>query len=147
MTCFLRFYKLSAMIIVWVLLSAPVAFSAETIKWYSYNEAMALNKSMNKKVYINFYTDWCGYCRMMEKKTFTDEKVIAYLNTNYIPVRVNAEKERKVAMMYGAQAFPDNTFITEKGELIGKQPGYLSPEDFLKVITFVYEDKYKSKPK
>ena len=123
------------------------AQAAEGIKWYSYDEAMALTKSEKKKVYINFYTDWCGYCRKMEKKTFTDGNVIAYLNKNYLPVRVNAEKERSVAAKYKAFSFPDNTFITETGEYIGKQPGFLGPSDFLKMLTFVYEEKYKNKSK
>lgn len=139
--------KVTVIIISLVLFTATAAFSGQGIKWFSYDEAMALSKSQNKKVYINFYTDWCGYCTKMEKKTFTDEKVIAYLNKNYLPVRVNAEKNRKVAAQYRAFQFPDNTFVASNGEFIGKQPGYLGPSDFLKVIQFVYEDKYKNKAK
>ena len=140
-----RLNKVTVILISFVLVTATTAFSGQGIKWYSYDEAMALNKSQNKKVYINFFTDWCGYCRKMEKETFTDEKVISYLNANYLPVRVNAEKDRKVAAQYRAFSYPDNTFLTEKGEFIGKQPGYLDPKGFLKILTFVYEDKYKNK--
>lgn len=142
-----RFYKIIGLISVLSFCVAAMAVAEETINWRSYDEGMALGKSEQKKVYINFYADWCGYCRKMEKETFTDENVITFLNEKYISIRVNADKERKVALEYKAFALPDNAFFTEKGEIIGKQPGYLSPSDFMKLITFIYEEKYKSAAK
>ena len=54
------------------------------ISWHPYDEGMALGKSHEKKVFINFYATWCTYCRMMDTTTFKDAAVIAYLNENFI---------------------------------------------------------------
>lgn len=127
--------------------SASTASAGDNIKWYSYEEGLALVKAKNKKMYINFHADWCGYCHKMKKKTFADPKVISFLNTNYIPVRVNSDKEKKISSQFGIRGLPANWFLDEKGEKIGNQPGYLGPKDFLDILKFVNENKYKSKKK
>jgi len=65
--------------------SSSMASSRE-IKWYSYEEGTALGKKLGKKIFIDFYADWCGYCRMMDRSTFKDASVIAILNRDFIPV-------------------------------------------------------------
>ncbi|GAB6097631.1 thioredoxin fold domain-containing protein [Desulfatiferula olefinivorans] len=120
------------------------ALSAETISWHSYDDGMARAKAEQKKVYINFHADWCGYCHKMERETFKDGQVIAYLNKNYIPVRIDSDKQKDLARKYRVRGLPDHVFVAETGETIGNQPGYLGPRDFMKVITFVYEEQYKT---
>lgn len=123
------------------------ALASDGITWYSYEEGMALAKTNNKKVYINFHAEWCGYCHKMEKETFKDSKVISYLNQNFVPIRINSDKEKALARQYRVRGLPDNIFTTGAGENIGNQPGYLGPADFMKVMAFVYEEKYKSNSK
>jgi thioredoxin-related protein len=127
---------------------SPVdALSAETISWYSYDEGLARAKTEQKKVYINFHADWCGYCHKMERETFKDNQVIAYLNKNYIPVRIDSDKQKDLARKYRVRGLPDHVFLAETGETIGNQPGFLGPRDFMKIITFVYEEQYKTSGK
>lgn len=118
--------------------------SADTVKWYSYDEGMALAKQEGKHVYINFHADWCGYCHKMVKNTFKDKSVVAFLNENYISIRLNSDKERKLARQYGVRGLPENWFLTSTGARVGNKPGYMGPKDFLKVLTFVHEKKYAS---
>lgn len=127
-----------------VFLFLPVyAMAAGSITWYDYDKGLALAKEKKKKVYINFYADWCGYCKKMEKETFVDSKVISYLSDHFISVRLNSDKERKLATQYSVRGLPANYFLTESGDTIGNQPGYLDAETFMKVLNFIKEEKYK----
>jgi len=112
------------------------------IQWHPYNEGMALGKSKNKKVFINFYADWCGYCKVMDKETFEDPSVISYLNENFISIRVNVDKERMIAARYRINPLPDTWFISEKGEPIGNKPGFVSAKDLLPILKFISTDSY-----
>ncbi len=66
------------------------------IHWYTIEEALAANEDEPKKLFIDMYTDWCGWCKVMDKKTFTDAEVIKTLNENYYPVKFNAEQKEPV---------------------------------------------------
>ena len=116
--------------------------SSGGIKWNGYKEGMALARENGKKIYINFHASWCGYCVKMEKTTFKDDTVIRYLNTNFIPIRVDADKEKKVANDYGVRGLPANWFVENSGKRIGNQPGYLDAKQLLKLLKFVSSGEY-----
>lgn len=129
----------------WVLLlSAPSALAGSTdIQWYSYESGIKQIKKSDKKGYLHFYTDWCSYCKMMKQKTFSDADVAEYLNANFIPIRINAEKEPKVARQYGANQFPFNGFVDQEAEQIGNQPGFIPPETMVQILRYIDSDDYK----
>ena len=65
----------------------------QSIKWLSFEEAAKIaEKGTSKKFFIDVYTDWCGWCKKMEKETFNDPKVRAYMLANYHMVKLNAEQ-------------------------------------------------------
>jgi thioredoxin-related protein len=119
------------------------AFSAASIKWFSYDEGMKLGKSENKKIFLHFYTDWCPYCKKMAKETFTDTAVASYLNTHFIPIRVNSDIQRKIAAMYNVRGIPVTWFLTENGERIGALPGFISQDRLLKILGKVKQPDQK----
>jgi thioredoxin-related protein len=120
------------------------AFSSDRINWHTYKEGMELGKKDRKKVFLYFYTDWCGYCRDMEKVTFRNQSVIDILNGRFIPVKVNADKEKGPASDYNVKGFPSNWFIDEKGENISALPGYIPPGKLLVILKYIHTDSYKS---
>lgn len=120
------------------------ASSSGKINWHTYKEGMELGKKDRKKVFLYFYTDWCGYCREMEKVTFIDQSVIDILNSRFIPVRVNADKEKGAASDYNIKGFPTNWFIDEKGDGISALPGYIPPEKLSFILKYIHSDSYKS---
>lgn len=127
-----------------LLLAAAPAFAGSTdIQWYSYESGMEQIKKSDKKGYLHFYTDWCSYCKMMQQETFSDADVVAYLNANFIPIRVNAEEEPKVARQYGANQFPFNWFVDKETEGIVSQPGFIPPETMVHVLRYIGSDDYK----
>jgi thioredoxin-related protein len=113
--------------------SVGTASSGE-IKWYSYEEGMALGKKLGKKVFIEFYADWCGFCRMMDVSTFKDASVIAILNRDFIPVKVHSDKEHDIALRYNIRALPNMAFISEDGTKISTVPGYIPSEKLVEIL-------------
>ena len=114
------------------------AFSKE-IEWQSFAKGITRSKSENKKLFVHFYADWCGACRIMENKTFKDPDIIAYLNENFISIKVNTDREQQTSAMFRIQFLPDNWFITEGGNPIGHQPGYITPEQLKVILKAVME--------
>mgnify|MGYP002395166942 CR=1 FL=1 len=129
--------------IIFAFSTAAMAANQE-INWYSYKAGMEKISKENKKGYIHFYTDWCTYCKIMNQKTFTDDSVIAFLNQNFVPIRVNAEEQRDVAKKYGVSKFPNNWFIGEDKSEIGKRPGFIPAEIMLKMLQYVSSDSFKN---
>ena len=141
--------------------SAPKA----TLKWYTWEEAVELNKTKPKKMFVDVYTDWCGWCKRMDKSTFADSSVTAYLNANFYPVKLNAEQKADVqfngqnfkymdsgngrgvhalaySLLEGNLGYPSYVYLNEKYERIMISPGYKEPKDILKEFKFAFEEHY-----
>ena len=130
--------------------------SADKIQWYTLEEAMKASEKNPKKLFIDFYTDWCGWCKVMDKKTFTDAQVINFMNENFYSVKFNAEqkdalifkgKEYKFlqagkrgihSFAYEAldrsASYPSFVVLDEKLNKHGIIKGYRTPEQFLQLM-------------
>lgn len=74
-----------------------------SINWISFEQLQDSLAIKPKKVFIDFYADWCAYCKKMDRVVFTKSEVISLLNEDYYAVRFNAESEEKVN--FGGQTF------------------------------------------
>jgi thioredoxin-related protein len=122
----------------------PAASASNSIRWYGYDEGMALGRNHNKKVVIHFYADWCGYCRKMDRKTYRNRKVADFLGSHFVAIRVNTDKEPRIASIYGVRGLPSTWFLTGKGEKISNLPGYIAPDLFMDVLTYIQTESYKT---
>ncbi len=68
----------------------------DKINWISFEEAVELNKTTPKKFFIDFYTDWCGWCKRLDAVTFKDAEVIDLINKNYYAIKFDAERKDTV---------------------------------------------------
>ena len=82
---------------------SPLFFSAgkapvtgEKMVWMTLKEAQEAMLKEKRPILIDLYTDWCGWCKVMDKKTYTNPKVIAYLQANFYAVKLNAETREAV---------------------------------------------------
>ena len=138
--------KLNAHQTVAIALLVPVALMlssmalGQEIQWHTYNDGMARGKFENKRIFIHFWAEWCAACKTMEKNTFSDPDVVAALNEDFIPVKVNADREVTTASMYRVQALPDNWFIAANGEIIGNRPGYIPPDQLKTILKLIMSD-------
>lgn len=138
-----------------------------TIKWYTWEEAIELNKENPKKIFIDVYTDWCHWCKVMDKNTFTDADVIEYMNEHFYAVKFNAEQREDVqfsdhtfkfiaqgrrgvhelayALLDGRLSYPSVVYLNEKLERITVSPGYKKPDQIINELKFVGEEHYTNK--
>ena len=115
------------------------AFS-KGIEWQSYADGMARRKYEKKKVFLHFYAEWCGACKTMEDNTFRNPGVIATLNKDFISIKVNVDKHKQTSALYRVKLLPDTWFIAENTDIIGHQPGYISPEQLKKILKSLLSD-------
>lgn len=67
-------------------------YQAQSVKWVSLEQAEKIQKKYPEKpIFVKFYTDWCGWCKKMDKTTLADPEIVNLINKNYIPVSFNAE--------------------------------------------------------
>src|SRR4051812_22903851 len=84
------------------LLLAPSLCSAQAdaIHWMSITDAYhkSVSDTVKKKVFIDVYTQWCGWCKRMDASTFEDPSVVAYMNTHFYPVKLDAEVKDTIVL-------------------------------------------------
>ena len=109
-------------------------------------EAFAKNKKEPRKIFVDVYTDWCGWCKRMDKDTFSNAEVAEYVNSNYYAVKLNAESDRQfklgeaamtesqVARQLGVSGYPTVVFIHEDFRTIEPVPGYQQPAQFMQML-------------
>jgi thioredoxin-related protein len=68
----------------------------EKLQWLSLQEAEQKSKTEPRPILIDLYTDWCGWCKVMDKKTYTNQKLIQYLNQKFYVVKLNAETRAEI---------------------------------------------------
>ena len=116
--------------------------SDSKIRWMGYDAAREQKPPADKKLFIYFASANCGYCRQLEKDVFSRDDIADYVNTHYTPVRVDIDRNRKVAMQFGVQGVPDLRFLTSQGESIARWPGYTEAKHLLTMLKYVHTDSY-----
>ncbi|MAT53370.1 MAG: thioredoxin [Saprospirales bacterium] len=136
------------------------------IQWLSWDEAVKANETVKKKFFIDFYTDWCGWCKRMDKTTFTDPAVVKYINENFHPIKFNAEQKEDIVfqgrtfkwraggrngvhtlayeLLNGRLGYPSYVYLTPDFERILISPGYKPAPDLIKELEFVAGDHYET---
>ncbi|WP_274475066.1 thioredoxin family protein [Mangrovimonas aestuarii] len=99
----------------------------------SWDEALELAKKEDKLIFLDIYATWCGPCKLMKRKTFSDKDVGEFYNKNFINVSYNGEKKEgaMLARKYGVRSYPSFLFIDKDGRLLGKSGGYRKPYPFI----------------
>ena len=82
-------------------------WAQEKIQWMSIEKAYELTQSEEnpKKIFIDVYTDWCGWCKRMDKATFQKPEVAAYMNEHYYNVKFNAEQKEDITILNNTFTF------------------------------------------
>ncbi|MCS7036649.1 MAG: DUF255 domain-containing protein [Saprospiraceae bacterium] len=139
-----------------------------SVQWLSLEEALERSKTEKRKIFIDFYTDWCGWCKRMDENTFSDTAVARYIGEKYYPVKFNAESSAEVAfqnktyglrrgsdrsyhelaieLLNGRLGFPTLVFLDENLHVIQAIPGYREPDQLFKILNYFGTDSHKTTP-
>ncbi len=143
------------------------AISYSQIKWMSFNDAIKENATnKRKKVFVDVFTDWCGWCKQMDKTTFQDPTIVEYMNKNFLAVKMNAEMKDTIvfnnftwtnpnpmgnrsphsiakAMLNDEMSYPTFVMLDEDFNRMDMQKGF-KDSNFLKgYLEFYIYEKYK----
>lgn len=154
-------------LILLIVLLLSVSMSAQKINWMTMDEALAAQEKQPKKIFMDVYTIWCGPCKLLDKNTFSNKDVIAFINKHYYPVKFNAEgtesityqdftytnpnyqpdrKGRNATHFFAdalrLRAYPSLVFFKENGDLIQAIPGYKTPQELEIYLKMVANDDY-----
>ncbi len=124
--------------------------------WSSLTDAMAQSGTVRKAVLVDVYTDWCGWCKKMDKDVYTDETVKQLLDRHFIAVKLDAESSDPVtvngstlspaefARQAGVTGYPTTLFLDETGKPITAIPGYVDAKRFASILQYVGEGHYRT---
>ncbi len=139
---------------------------AVKINWMTWEEAIEANKKSPKKIFVDVYTDWCGWCKRMDKTTFSDPGIVKKLNQNFYAVKMDAEMKREIkfnghtfkyvpngrrgyhtlaaALLDNRLSFPSFVALDENLKRISIIPGYHDTAGLNPILDFVKDEKYRT---
>jgi thioredoxin-related protein len=145
---------------------AVVQPTEEPVKWMTIQEAETACKAKPKKILIDVYTDWCGWCKRMDANTFSNPTVAAYLNEKYYCVKLNAEQKEDITflgqtfkfvasgrggynqlafeLLQGRLSYPTIAFMDENFYFIQPIPGYQTPEQMYPILRYFGTDAFRT---
>lgn len=137
----------------------------EQIRWITLEEAFKQTQKTPKKIIIDVYTDWCGWCKKMDANTFTNKQIASIINKNFYAVKLNAEQKEDIklgdktykfvasgrngyhevaaVLLNGKMSYPSLVFLDEKFNMIQPLPGYQEPKTLEPIIVYLGENHNK----
>jgi thioredoxin-related protein len=136
------------------------------INWLSFEDAVKLSKENPKKMFIDVYTDWCTWCKIMDRKTFTDPIIIDYINKSYHAVKFDGEGKDPVQfkgkmyrfvesegrghhelaahLLKGKLLYPSYAILDEKLDALEPIRGFKEPPHMDMYLKYFGENHYKN---
>ena len=137
----------------------------EKVQWLTVEQLHAAYRQNPKPILVDIYTNWCGWCKVMDKETYNNDKVAAYINEKYYAVKINAESkdtiewngkkygynatnkvnELAVYLMYGQMSYPSTIFLSSLNAQAANMAGYLKPKQIESPLKYFGDGAYKTK--
>lgn len=138
----------------------------EEVNWMSIEEAYELNQTQPKKILVDIYTDWCGWCKRMDKTTYSNPAIVKYINENFYAVKFDAEQKEDItildntfkfvgegrrgyhelaaALLQGKMSYPTTVFLDESFNMIQPIAGYLDAKGIEPILWYFASDAFKN---
>lgn len=130
--------------------NAPKIGNENELHWMNFNEGYSIAKKNKKIALIDTYTDWCGWCKKMDRDTYTNPEVISKINKHFIPIKFNPEIRDVKYNLEGKEytgfelhsiisnrhqsGYPTTYFIITKKNRVMIEEGYQDPKNFLATL-------------
>lgn len=137
------------------------------IEWLTFEEAIERSKEDPKKLFIDVYTSWCHWCKVLDKRTFKHPEIIRHIQENYYAVKLDGEQKEEIefmdntfkfipngrrgyhelaaALLNGQLSYPSMVIMSEEMQRITTIPGFRNPPDMETVLKFITEEHYLTK--
>ena len=138
-----------------IILAATAAVQADTVRWWSFNSGLDAARKQKKPIVIDFYADWCHWCKVMEESTFGEKNISRKLNSDYIAVKVDTQKNERItyrgvnytpltfAQAVGVDGLPTVLFLDRDGNPITRLGGYIRPHTFIALLDYIKDECYR----
>lgn len=125
------------------------------IAWQTFDKGVELARKEKKMLVLDIYTDWCHWCKVMDKDTYGHPDIVKYARENLIMAKLNAETDekfkfrggsysgRQLSMMFGVEGFPCTIFMTSEGELITSISGFIPADRFSVILRYLDGNWYE----
>lgn len=127
----------------------PLSSSARAAEWKGWNAGLSSAASSGRPVVVDVYTDWCRWCRQMDREVYGRADVSQYLAAKFVTVKLNAESSepvsyrgrnltaRSLASSFDVSGYPTTIFLAPNGDHLANVPGYIEPGRFLLLLRYV----------
>lgn len=153
--------------IAFLLFALFAVLSFSQVKWMTLEQAMAAQQEKPKKIFIDFYADWCGPCKIMDKNTYGHQEIANFLNENYYAVKFDAEGKESVTVFgrifsnpefssgkkrnsmhdftkfMNVNSVPSIVFLNEQSMPITNINGFLTAKELDPYLRIISSDEYK----
>jgi thiol:disulfide interchange protein len=135
-----------------------------TVKWMKFEEAVAASQKNPRKIFVDIYADWCGFCKMLDRDTFSDSVVANILNEQYYAVKLDAESKETQTLPNGRKissaelaaglatskpgekyGLPTMVVLNEKASLLTRIQGAQKPDFMTPVLLYFCENHFLEK--
>jgi len=128
---------------------APAA--SRDVAWRDWNSGFKEAGATERPVLVDVYTDWCGWCRRMERDVYSRSDVRDYVSRHFVTVKLNAESDapavyegksytaRTLAQRFRVNGYPTTIFLRPGGNHIANVPGYVPADRFLLLLRYIGE--------
>ncbi|QMU64644.1 MAG: DUF255 domain-containing protein [Flavobacteriaceae bacterium] len=143
-----------------------VSVTAQEVNWVSFEKAIELNKKEKRFILLDIYTDWCGWCKKMDKTTYKNKVVVDYINKYFYAVKLDGEGKKDIvykeytfkyrqerrskfhelaaSLLNGKLSYPTTVFMDKDEKLLDRIPGYLDTKTMEQIINYFGQEKYKT---
>jgi uncharacterized protein YyaL (SSP411 family) len=93
-------------------------------------EARAISVQDNRPLLIVFGAEWCTFCHKLERQTLSDPELVEYINTKFVPVKLDVEEHKRIASVLEVESLPASVILSPKADLLGTITGYFDKSEY-----------------